>query len=135
MATIAPIHPGEVLLEEFLEPLAVTQHRLGVSIGAPPSPIIEIVHSKRRISADTALRLARSALEAGGAAPIVLNAANEVAVAAFLAGSIGFGAIARLVEEALAHVECGVPHSIGDVLEIDRMTRAQAEAMMRAIPA
>jgi antitoxin HigA-1 len=59
MAVIAPIHPGEVLSEEFLEPLRVTQHRLAVSIGVPPRRINEIVHGKRRISADTALRLAR----------------------------------------------------------------------------
>lgn len=59
MATIAPVHPGEVLLEEFLEPLGVTQHRLAVSIGVPPRRINEIVHGKRRITADTALRLAR----------------------------------------------------------------------------
>lgn len=82
-----------------------------------------------------ALRLARSALEAGGAAPIVLNAANEVAVAAFLAGSLDFGGISRLVEDALAAVECAVPRSIGDVLEIDRVTRAKAQSMMGAIPA
>lgn len=59
MAGIAPIHPGEVLLEEFLEPLGVTQHRLAVSIGVPPRRINEIVHGKRRVTADTALRLAR----------------------------------------------------------------------------
>jgi addiction module HigA family antidote len=57
--TMAPIHPGEVLLEEFLVPLGVTQHRLAVSIGVPPRRINEIVHGKRGISADTALRLAR----------------------------------------------------------------------------
>jgi antitoxin HigA-1 len=56
---IAPIHPGEVLLEEFLEPLSVTQHRLAVDISVPPRRINEIVHGKRRITADTALRLAR----------------------------------------------------------------------------
>lgn len=54
-----PIHPGEVLLADFLEPLGVTQHRLAVSIGVPPRRINEIVHGKRRITADTALRLAR----------------------------------------------------------------------------
>ena len=59
MATIAPIHPGEVLLEDFLEPLGVTQHRLAVSIGVPPRRINEIVHGKRRVTADTALRLSR----------------------------------------------------------------------------
>lgn len=57
--TMAPIHPGVVLLEEFLKPLGVTQHRLAVSIDVPPRRINEIVHGKRGISADTALRLAR----------------------------------------------------------------------------
>jgi addiction module HigA family antidote len=59
MATIAPIHPGEILLEDFLIPLEVTQHHLAVSIGVPPRRINEIVHGKRRVTADTALRLAR----------------------------------------------------------------------------
>jgi antitoxin HigA-1 len=59
MAAIAPIHPGEVLMEEFLEPLGVTQHRLAIDIGVPPRRINEIVHGKRRITADTALRLSR----------------------------------------------------------------------------
>jgi addiction module HigA family antidote len=54
-----PIHPGEVLLEEYLEPLGVTQHRLATAIGVPPRRINEIVHGKRGITADTALRLAR----------------------------------------------------------------------------
>ena len=59
-ASIMPaIHPGEILLEEYLRPLGITQHRLAVSIGVPPRRINEIVHGKRRISADTALRLAR----------------------------------------------------------------------------
>ena len=56
---MSPIHPGEVLLLEYLEPLGVTQHRLALAIGVPPRRINEIVHGKRRISADTALRLAR----------------------------------------------------------------------------
>ena len=59
MTTIAPIHPGEVLLEDFLAPFGVTQHHLAISISVPPRRINEIVHGKRRISADTALRLAR----------------------------------------------------------------------------
>ena len=54
-----PIHPGEVLLCEYLEPLGVTQHRLALAIGVPPRRINEIVHGKRRITADTALRMAR----------------------------------------------------------------------------
>jgi 1-deoxy-D-xylulose-5-phosphate reductoisomerase len=79
-----------------------------------------------------ALRLARQALEAGAAAPVVLNAANEVAVAAFLDGRIPFPEIASLVEEALADVRADAPRSIGDVLEIDRVTRSRTCAMMKA---
>jgi len=54
-----PIHPGEVLMADFLEPLGVTQHHVAISIGVPPRRINEIVHGKRRISADTALRLSK----------------------------------------------------------------------------
>ena len=79
-----------------------------------------------------ALRLAREALEAGGAAPIVLNAANEVAVASFLAGQISFPEIARLVHEALISTDYDAPRSISDVLEIDRVTRERATTMMKA---
>ncbi|MGH9918385.1 MAG: HigA family addiction module antitoxin [Nitrososphaerales archaeon] len=55
----SPIHPGEILFLEYLEPLGITQHRLAIAIGVPPRRINEIVHGKRGISADTALRLAR----------------------------------------------------------------------------
>jgi len=79
-----------------------------------------------------ALRLAREALEAGGAAPVVLNAANEVAVAGFLAGRIGFPEISHLVQEALMAGDYGAPRSIRDVQEIDRVTRERAQAMMTA---
>ncbi len=58
-STMEPIHPGEVLYEDFVVPLGVTQHRVAVAIGVPPRRINEIVHGKRRITADTALRLAR----------------------------------------------------------------------------
>ena len=58
-ATMPPIHPGEVLMEEYLEPMGITQHRLAMAIGVPPRRINEIVHGKRRITADTALRMAR----------------------------------------------------------------------------
>jgi addiction module HigA family antidote len=58
-AVMPPIHPGEVLLTEFLEPFGVTQHRLAIAVGVPPRRINEIVHGKRGISADTALRLSR----------------------------------------------------------------------------
>jgi 1-deoxy-D-xylulose-5-phosphate reductoisomerase len=79
-----------------------------------------------------ALRIAREALEAGGAAPIVLNAANEMAVANFLDGHIRFPDITALVQEALSNASYDAPGSIGDVLEIDRVTRESARAMMKA---
>src|SRR5919109_3151960 len=56
---LPPVHPGEVLLEEFLEPLGVSQYRLAKDISVPARRINEIVHGLRAISADTALRLAR----------------------------------------------------------------------------
>lgn len=54
-----PIHPGEVLWEEFLKPMGISQNRLALNIGVPPRRINEIVLGKRGITADTALRLAR----------------------------------------------------------------------------
>jgi 1-deoxy-D-xylulose-5-phosphate reductoisomerase len=77
-----------------------------------------------------ALRLARCALEAGGAAPVVLNAANEVAVASFLAGRLGFAEIAATVAEMLDRARFAEPRSIEDVLEIDHATRSSVEALM-----
>jgi 1-deoxy-D-xylulose-5-phosphate reductoisomerase len=77
-----------------------------------------------------ALRLAREALEAGGAAPIVLNAANEVAVAGFLAERLAFPEIARFVGRALDSLDFSAPQTIEDVLEIDRATRSSVEALM-----
>jgi len=56
---LPPIHPGEILLEEFLEPMGISQYRLAKSINVSPRRINEIVHGQRSISADTALRLAR----------------------------------------------------------------------------
>jgi 1-deoxy-D-xylulose-5-phosphate reductoisomerase len=76
-----------------------------------------------------ALRLAREALEAGGAPPIVLNAANEVAVAAFLAGRLRFTDIARCVSDALDQGALPAPRSIEEVLETDRQTRSRVEAL------
>ena len=54
-----PIHPGEILLEEFLDPLGLSQYRVAKEINVPARRINEIVHGKRSISADTALRLSR----------------------------------------------------------------------------
>jgi len=54
-----PIHPGEILLEEFLNPMGISQYRLAKDISVPPRRINEIVHGKRGVSADTALRLER----------------------------------------------------------------------------
>jgi 1-deoxy-D-xylulose-5-phosphate reductoisomerase len=79
-----------------------------------------------------ALRLARQSLEKGGAAPIVLNAANEVAVASFLDGRIGFTDIARMVEDALQEADFVNPRSIADVLEIDADVRSSVESAMKA---
>jgi addiction module HigA family antidote len=56
---LAPTHPGEILLKEFLEPLGLSQYRLAKSIQVSPRRINEIVHSSRAITADTALRLSR----------------------------------------------------------------------------
>lgn len=54
-----PIHPGEVLNEDFIKAFGITQHKLAMAIGVPPRRINEIVHGKRGITADTALRLGR----------------------------------------------------------------------------
>ena len=56
---LAPIHPGEILMEEFLKPLGITQYKLAKDINVPARRINEIVHGKRSITADTALRLSR----------------------------------------------------------------------------
>lgn len=56
---LPPIHPGEILLEEFLEPLGISQYRLAKDISVPARRINEIVHGRRAITADTALRLSR----------------------------------------------------------------------------
>lgn len=56
----SPIHPGEILLADFLEPAGITQNRLANQIGVPPRRINEIVHGKRAITADTALRLSKA---------------------------------------------------------------------------
>lgn len=56
MKKLAPIHPGEILLEEFLEPFGISQYRLAKDINVPPIRISEIIRGKRAISADTALR-------------------------------------------------------------------------------
>jgi addiction module HigA family antidote len=58
MTKMDPIHPGEILLEEFLAPMQLSQNKIAADIGVPPRRINEIIHGKRRITADTALRLA-----------------------------------------------------------------------------
>ena len=82
-----------------------------------------------------ALRLARAALEAGGAAPTVLNAANEVAVAAFLDRCIGFGDIASLVEQTLERTDASAPRSIAEVIDIDQRARHTARQSMTELVA
>jgi 1-deoxy-D-xylulose-5-phosphate reductoisomerase len=78
-----------------------------------------------------ALRLARQALESGGGAPIVLNAANEVAVEMFLSGRIAFTEIASMVEEALNNIGPKAPGDIASVIEIDRETRACVRTLVK----
>jgi 1-deoxy-D-xylulose-5-phosphate reductoisomerase len=77
-----------------------------------------------------ATRLAREAAAAGGAAPAVLNAANEVAVAAFLAGQIGFSDISAVVAQTLGRGVPRAPASLDDVLAVDAEARAAAAVML-----
>jgi 1-deoxy-D-xylulose-5-phosphate reductoisomerase len=77
-----------------------------------------------------ATRLAREAAEAGGAAPAVLNAANEIAVAAFLAGQIGFTRIAAQVEDVLSRYAPSAPTDLASVIAIDAEARARARALL-----
>ena len=60
MKTLPNIHPGEILLEEFLNPMGISQNRLARAMDVPPRRINEIVHGKRAVTADSALRLARA---------------------------------------------------------------------------
>lgn len=60
MKKLPNIHPGEVLLEEILKPLDISQNKLARAMGVPPRRINEIVHGKRAVTADTAIRLARA---------------------------------------------------------------------------
>jgi 1-deoxy-D-xylulose-5-phosphate reductoisomerase len=77
-----------------------------------------------------ATRLAREAAQAGGAAPAVLNAANEAAVAAFLAGKIAFTRIAVIVEQTLSRIALSQPASLSDVLAVDREARIRADELL-----
>ena len=77
-----------------------------------------------------ALRLARQSLQSGGAAPTILNAANEVAVAGFLDGKIGFLDIARVVEETLEHLAAPEFHGLEDVFEMDAAARRHATRLV-----
>ncbi|MFN4112808.1 MAG: 1-deoxy-D-xylulose-5-phosphate reductoisomerase [Sphingomonadaceae bacterium] len=77
-----------------------------------------------------ATRLAREAAQAGGSAPAVLNAANEVAVAAFLDGHLPFTRIAVVVEETMARFAPPAPQALDDVLAVDRQARARAQALL-----
>jgi len=82
-----------------------------------------------------ALRLARAALEAGGSAPAILNAANEIAVAAFLDRRIGFGDIAELVERVLDQADAVEPRSVAEVIDIDARAREHVRQLMTRIAA
>jgi 1-deoxy-D-xylulose-5-phosphate reductoisomerase len=82
-----------------------------------------------------ALRVAREVMDAPASAPIVLNAANEEAVAAFLSRRIGFLDIVRTVEQALARTDASSPQSIAEVIDIDRQARAMAQDLMSEMAA
>ena len=79
-----------------------------------------------------ALRIARQALVQGGAAPTILNAANEIAVASFLGGQIGFTEIAGLVEQTIERAVAGAPSSIEDVIQVDLETRRAVAELIEA---
>jgi 1-deoxy-D-xylulose-5-phosphate reductoisomerase len=79
------------------------------------------------------LALARAAGEAGGTAPCVLNAANEVAVAAFLEGDIPFLGIADVVERTLAQIDCASARDLAELAEIDAQARRSASALTREL--
>lgn len=74
MTKLKPTHPGEILMEEFLKPLGLSQYRLAKDISVPPIRISEIVHGKRAISADTALRFGKYF---GNSAEFWLNLQNH----------------------------------------------------------
>jgi len=57
---LPPVHPGEILLEDFLKPMGLSQYRLARALGVPPQRIHDLVHGRRAVTADTALRLARA---------------------------------------------------------------------------
>ena len=78
------------------------------------------------------LRLAYNCQEAGGSATCVLNAADEIAVEAFLDRKIGFRSIYEIVRDTLDRMPARTPHSIGEVLEIDGEARAAARGLVRA---
>ena len=80
-----------------------------------------------------ATKLAREAVEAGGAAPAVLNAANEIAVAAFLAGHIPFTRIAAYVAQVLAETALPAPATLAEVIAVDAEARAAARALMESV--
>jgi 1-deoxy-D-xylulose-5-phosphate reductoisomerase len=77
-----------------------------------------------------ALKLARQAMQSGGLAPAILNAANEIAVAAFLKNSIGFTEIPQVVEQTLNQVQSGAAESIELILQVDRVARSVAQQIV-----
>ncbi len=80
------------------------------------------------------LRLARAAITEGGTKPAILNAANEVAVAAFLEGQIGFLDIARLVEETLSGYQAAMPQTLDDLFSIDAAARTYTQQLVKKLP-
>ena len=95
--------------------------------------VAELTFERPDLETFACLRLAREAGEAGGTAPCVLNAADEVAVAAFLEGRIGFGAIAETVERVLAEMPARQPTHFEDLFEVDAEARRRAEDQIRGL--
>jgi len=144
------VHPQSIVhsMVEYIDGAVIAQ--LGVAdMGVPilyaltyperrPTPaarldlarIGQLTFSEPDVDKFPCLRLARAALEAGGAAPVILNAANEVAVAAFLDRRIGFTEIAELIQEALDHGRAGEFASIEACVAVDAETR---QAVQRSI--
>ena len=94
------------------------------------SEISTLTFEKTDLERFPALALAQESLKNGGAYPTILNAANEVAVASFLAGGIGFCDIASLVSEAMAECDMKAPHSLASVLDIDQRSRELAKSYL-----
>jgi 1-deoxy-D-xylulose-5-phosphate reductoisomerase len=100
----------------------------------PVADKLKLTFEQPDIARFPALRLARAAISEGGAQPAILNAANEVAVAAFLNGQIGFLDIANVVSSTLDGYSPNAPHSLEHLFSIDAAARSYAKSLMEKLP-